>query len=898
MSSSFDQHSLGNDNSKNSPSSEQNEGHWSQAAFHCQRTPMILKIDQPELDELLTTYQIKDNINHHIGNNALKLNPYGLPSTSNQTSPLNSLIKSTLNNLGEYDALALPLTNPTWRARWDSLCVDQSSIGQQAPPASPSSDNNAEEAEVWRRAGYFLSSELNFHNTLEVTKCICFASEWLELDAPAEGIRFDCELALKQELSLATYLSASHLILPRIRHERFLTDYGRAICSILHGLPSSVILSIVVPISDTAEKTFAAWEDWHSLRQMCGYHARLNITLEIPHLGAGVDLTSLINRWTAEPIGFLMIPATSFISNAKHYPVLSKSCQTFVKAMLKVEWVHPHKPSVILSQTTEKKHSSGGSLAYPQYLRFLEKRAAAIVCDPIENFAAGYLDYLQAPLQVGHVFSLHYSPSPHKNNNPFRAIGSWARLANRCVFFSCHCLCFFLSKPLADNLDSVVYEGFEKDPVKYSKYEEAIFRALCDRPVETTQVLVVCGAGRGPLVEAALRAARRADRVITVTAIEKNPNSYLTLQERLRTEWDPEVVQLWFGDMRDYHPADPIDIIISELLGSFGDNELSPECLDGVIRWLSSDGISIPSGYCSFVAPLASTKIYSRVLELGKFETPYVVMIHSAEIISAQGGPDGEMDKVQETWSFAHPRTDLVFSHITGVPITNFHNARSSHLTFHIPQPSVCHGLAAYFRATLYGNVTIETHPESRMSREMLSWFPMFFPLKVSFLNPVALFSKKKKKKQEPIYCPKNSELDVHIWRLTDQVGRKVWYEWSVEAFAIPPVRPIKQNPRQKMSKMKLSGSPQPPSSSASSSKKPKTLGTTDPSLLASELGEQNQEEMNARDDDGSLVLMEEEKDNLSDEFDHSLDLLHPARIKIAASALHNVLGKESSVKW
>jgi len=488
---------------------------------------------------------------------------------------------------------------------------------------------------------------------------------------------------------------------------------------------------------------------------------------------------------------------------------------------------------VILSQTTEKKHSSGGSLAYPQYLRFLEKRAAAIVCDPIENFAAGYLDYLQAPLQ-----------------------------------------------PLADNLDSVVYEGFEKDPVKYSKYEEAIFRALCDRPAETTQVLAVCGAGRGPLVEAALRAARRADRVITLTAIEKNPNSYLTLQERLRTEWDPEVVQLWFGDMRDYHPADPIDIIISELLGSFGDNELSPECLDGVIRWLSSDGISIPSGYCSFVAPLASSKIYSRVLELGKFETPYVVMIHSAEIISAQGGPDGEMDKVQETWSFAHPRTDLVFSHITGVPITNFHNARSSHLTFHIPQPSVCHGLAAYFRATLYGNVTIETHPESRMSREMLSWFPMFFPLK------------------EPIYCPKNSELDVHIWRLTDQVGRKVWYEWSVEAFANPPVRPIKQNPRQKMSKMKSSGSPQPPSPSASSSKKAKILGTTDPSLLASELGEQNQEEMGGGDDDGSVALMEEEKDNLSDEFDQSLDLLHLARIKIAASALHNVLGKESSVKW
>ena len=29
-----------------------------------------------------------------------------------------------------------------------------------------------------------------------------------------------------------------------------------------------------------------------------------------------------------------------------------------------------------------------------------------------------------------------------------------------------------------------------------------------------------------------------------------------------------------------------VDILISELLGSFGDNELSPECLDGAMRLL------------------------------------------------------------------------------------------------------------------------------------------------------------------------------------------------------------------------------------------------------------------------------------------------------------------------
>jgi len=39
---------------------------------------------------------------------------------------------------------------------------------------------------------------------------------------------------------------------------------------------------------------------------------------------------------------------------------------------------------------------------------------------------------------------------------------------------------------------------------------------------------------------------------------------------------------------------------VSELLGSFGDNELSPECLDGAQRFLKPDGISIPSSYWTF----------------------------------------------------------------------------------------------------------------------------------------------------------------------------------------------------------------------------------------------------------------------------------------------------------
>ena len=69
-----------------------------------------------------------------------------------------------------------------------------------------------------------------------------------------------------------------------------------------------------------------------------------------------------------------------------------------------------------------------------------------------------------------------------------------------------------------------------------------------------------------------------------------------------------------------------------------------------------------------------------------------------------------------------------------GLPITNSHNTRSAKLTFHIPHGSVLHGLAGYFEAVLYGNIGLSIHPErmERISKDMLSWFPLFFPFKVS----------------------------------------------------------------------------------------------------------------------------------------------------------------------
>lgn len=45
-------------------------------------------------------------------------------------------------------------------------------------------------------------------------------------------------------------------------------------------------------------------------------------------------------------------------------------------------------------------------------------------------------------------------------------------------------------------------------------------------------------------------------------------------------------MELVFADMRRWKPSKKCDILVSELLGSFGDNELSPECLDGAQKFL------------------------------------------------------------------------------------------------------------------------------------------------------------------------------------------------------------------------------------------------------------------------------------------------------------------------
>ena len=62
---------------------------------------------------------------------------------------------------------------------------------------------------------------------------------------------------------------------------------------------------------------------------------------------------------------------------------------------------------------------------------------------------------------------------------------------------------------------------------------QAIYQALVERVSDDDQgtivsIVMVVGAGRGPLVRAVMAAAGRAQRLVKVYAIEKNPNTVVT----------------------------------------------------------------------------------------------------------------------------------------------------------------------------------------------------------------------------------------------------------------------------------------------------------------------------------------------------------------------------------
>ncbi|XP_039018708.1 protein arginine N-methyltransferase 1.5-like isoform X1 [Hibiscus syriacus] len=609
------------------------------------------------------------------------------------------LLSFNLSSTG-FDFIVAPLTDPTYRP---SL-LEADSGSSHVPP--------------------FAGSDLVLSPSQWSSHVVGKISSWIDLDSEDEIVRMDSETALKQEIAWATHLSLQACLLPFPKGASC-ANYARCVNQILQGL-SNMQLWLRIPLLKTdddspnvdSDNLMDSWELWNLFQLICEHHSQLSVALDILSTLPSVNS---IGRWFGEPVRVAIIHTDSFLTNARGYPCLSKSHQKIINGFFNhsVQMIISGKPlHNIPAETigsaadhTDKNVNSKPRhplRSYLDYVGYLYQRMEPL--SEQERIELGYRDFLQAPLQ-----------------------------------------------PLMDNLEAQTYETFEKDSVKYLQYQRAISKALLDRVSDgeastVTTVLMVVGAGRGPLVRASLQAAEETGRKLKVYAVEKNPNAVVTLHSLVKLEGWENIVTIVSCDMRLWNAPERADILVSELLGSFGDNELSPECLDGAQRFLKQDGISIPSSYTSFIQPITASKLYNDVKshkDLVHFETAYVVKLHGV----------ARLAPTKPVFTFNHPDYS-----------TKKSNQRYKKLQFEIPRDTgsaMVHGFAGYFDATLYKDVHLGIEP-SMATPNMFSWFAIFFPLR------------------QPICVQPGSPLEVHFWRCCGST--KVWYEWCVTSPRPSPI--------------------------------------------------------------------------------------------------------------
>lgn len=205
--------------------------------------------------------------------------------------------------------------------------------------------------------------------------------------------------------------------------------------------------------------------------------------------------------------------------------------------------------------------------------------------------------------------------------------------------------------------------------------------------------------------------------------------------------------------MRDFDPPEKADILISELFGSFGDNELSPQCLDDEQKHLKEDGVSIPSQLTSYIIPVMSQKLLNQIRNIPsryyrqkeatpeiQSESPYVAYLKNAYHIA----------EAKPVFTFDHPNSSK-----------NDDTTRYAQITFEIKQNCVLNGFAGYFDTKLYKDISLSTQPEPYSSGSS-SWSSTFFPI------------------AEPQQLHGGDVLQVNFWRCVST--NKVWYEWNTTA--------------------------------------------------------------------------------------------------------------------
>lgn len=89
----------------------------------------------------------------------------------------------------------------------------------------------------------------------------------------------------------------------------------------------------------------------------------------------------------------------------------------------------------------------------------------------------------------------------------------------------------------------------------------------------------MAGAGKGGILSRVIDVFNKLKIKGNLVAVEKNPYAYMSLLYQQSNNQSWKAVQIVHADLKTWDSPIKFDLIVSEMLGSFGDNELSPECL-------------------------------------------------------------------------------------------------------------------------------------------------------------------------------------------------------------------------------------------------------------------------------------------------------------------------------
>ena len=321
-------------------------------------------------------------------------------------------------------------------------------------------------------------------------------------------------------------------------------------------------------------------------------------------------------------------------------------------------------------------------------------------------------------------------------------------------------------QPLGDQLPSATYEVFERDRPKYDAYLDAL-RSLCGTlPLAPRVTVYVVGAGRGPLVDVALRAFRATppSTALKIIALEKNPSAAWFLRSRIVSEDDWALaaaagrLEVMEGDMRST-AAHVVScegeavVVVSELLGSLGDNELSVECVEG---FLAASKLAeaakanklklfvVPRSSTGFVTPVGGSVLPDALYRwniLGRvgrgvaacmsdsFHQMHVIHTRSFHALAAADqSPAAIGIAFKHAFHFEHTFIASESNPSARTTSTADTFERSTEAKFDVRSDGALSGILGTFRSALFGSTSLSTVPDDH-TPDMYSWFPIFLPL-------------------------------------------------------------------------------------------------------------------------------------------------------------------------